>query len=506
MPRISSDAYTLEPTGRKSLPADIVVMTSALRSIGYSFEQAIADIIDNCIDHDASTVLVRFVATEDGGMRVIVADNGTGMSEAELLEAMRLGSKVQHKPEDLAKYGMGLKLASLSQCRKFTVATRKTGACSACRWTLEGLRAGYLCDIFSSSQASLMMQAPLAGLKTGNHGTIVIWDDIDRVAVDPESIDATISKLIRTTQPYLGLHFHRYLGGKAAKALSIVLDNQTEGDEERNVPREVEPLDPFGYPASGKDGYPTRYTVNVPGLGDLRMKAHIWPPKSELPEYRLRGGANKHQGFYIYRNDRLIQAGGWCGVREAEPHASLARIAMEMSPGQDEVLSLDVKKGSIQTPPEFLAALRTTKGSNGRTFNEYVRDAETVYRKKAGGQVGDAPFVPGGGFSVPVREKMKAFFAGDERRVRTVDFAWEPLDDGVFFEIERGEKTIYLNAQYRGAVLGGLHGSSADAPLIKTLLFLLFRDEMDKARVSKITREWVELCNDALMLAVRELE
>jgi hypothetical protein len=51
---------------RETLSPNYAKLDTALRSIGYSFEAAVADIIDNAIDARAKAVLTRFVIRPDG--------------------------------------------------------------------------------------------------------------------------------------------------------------------------------------------------------------------------------------------------------------------------------------------------------------------------------------------------------------------------------------------------------------------------------------------------------
>ena len=61
------------------------------------------------------------------------------MTEGELLEAMRLGSRSpleERAQSDLGRFGLGLKTASFSQCRVVTVVTRVNGTTTSARWDL----------------------------------------------------------------------------------------------------------------------------------------------------------------------------------------------------------------------------------------------------------------------------------------------------------------------------------------------------------------------------------
>lgn len=102
-------------------------LIGSMRSMGYTFESAIADIIDNSISANCQNVFL-FFPTDPLHCYVSILDDGDGMSKEELLEAMRYGSTSSESvrsENDLGRFGLGLKAASLSQCRKLTVVSKK---------------------------------------------------------------------------------------------------------------------------------------------------------------------------------------------------------------------------------------------------------------------------------------------------------------------------------------------------------------------------------------------
>ena len=122
---------------KQSLPSAPILIES-IRSIGYSFETAIADLIDNSISAKATRIDILSIPKEEP--YIIIFDNGNGMNKVELEEAMRLGSKNPNEvreENDLGRFGLGLKSASLSQCRNLTVVSKKDGKLSAFSWNLD---------------------------------------------------------------------------------------------------------------------------------------------------------------------------------------------------------------------------------------------------------------------------------------------------------------------------------------------------------------------------------
>ena len=183
MPRIPETLSKIEPVASDVVTPGMDRVIPALRSLGYSLEQAVADIVDNSIDAGARDVFIRFLITASGSVRILISDNGHGMDANTLEEAMRLGSHLPKEGTALGKFGLGLKLASISQCQAFTVSTKKRrGKPVARRWTLEGLKKSE-CDRFGDGDAKTLLNRALTGLDLKSGGTVVIWDDFDRLKI-----------------------------------------------------------------------------------------------------------------------------------------------------------------------------------------------------------------------------------------------------------------------------------------------------------------------------------
>ena len=180
-----------------------------------------------------------------------------------------------------------------------------------------------------------------------------------------------LGRYMKTVPVALGLRFHRFL--ESAK-LSIEFDVFDERAREVGAPVFAAPLNPFGYPAPGRKGFPVPFKVDLLKLGKLTLMAHVWPPKSNLPNYKLGGGkVAERQGFYFYRNDRLIQAGGWNGVRgDSEPHLSLARVEIDLPPEFDSAFNLHPKSTLLfRHQPSQMPFWRLYREE--RTFADYSK-------------------------------------------------------------------------------------------------------------------------------------
>ena len=474
-------------------------MLLAVSRIGYSIEQSLADLVDNCIDARASSVLIRFVRNAKSLITIAVVDNGIGMSERELDQAMQFAAEIEHKRGDLGKYGLGMKSASFSHSRSLSVASRRKGVASGRRWTTDSIRRGWICETISRQDAAGLLDESWFGVGTARHATVVLWDSLPRFARSREPVDVLINGLLKGVALHLGLHFHRFI----ERGLRIYLDSFNEDSGIEGPSQEVPALNPFGYTESGKSDYPRKFELRIPNVGLLALNAHIWPPKAKSANYKLGGGkVAQRQGFYFYRNNRLIQAGGWNGWQsDAEPHLSLARVSIDLPSRLDEVFEPNVQKSLIEVPPGFSDALDLAHNGT-RTLRDYVKDALIVYGRGRRATK-DFPLLPVAGLTKQLAKSFRKRIAPSARRVREVGFKWRPLAKGKFFEMDRDQSVIVLNSQYRRLVLKGAASSAGDAPLLKTSLFLLLETRFDRQRTSKIDKQWLSLCNELLVRAAR---
>jgi hypothetical protein len=484
------------------LPPNYRKLDVALRSIGYSFEVAVADIIDNSIDAQADHVLVRLITAEDGHLDLAIWDDGGGMDNATLKEAMRFGADVSEDIGRLGKFGLGLKLASLSQAREVRVVSSKQSKLCGRAWLEHGIASGFTSTVFDVDECRELTEAVMPDRRFKRSGTLVWWSRLYRVGHNSSDPAAHAQKLLDRLESYLALAFHRFLSGRARK-VGITLDIFDKASRRGGVPAELDPLNPFGYGQSGRTGFPTSLQVDGTYKDLMAITAHIWPPNSSSPSYKLPGGANSRQGFYFYRNNRLIQGGGWNGIRETEPHSSLARLEVDIGPQVDLELSLDVKKVEIQLPPTLVTALEKAKSPSGLDFKKYLSIADEAYRKRAVTEA-ELPLIPSTGLPAPLTEYLhEELRLKGTTKHRDLKIEWRRLDSASFFEIDRDKGHLHLNQVYRKQLLHGLNGSSADLPVLKCLLFLLLEDALSSERLGARVREELDQIDRILVRAVK---
>ena len=368
----------------RNTPPNASAMLESLRGLGYTVATAIADIVDNSISAGAATIDIRFEwAGQDSFVRIV--DDGRGMDDASLESAMRLGARDPREGrarDDLGRFGMGLKTASFSQARRLTVASRTTGGSVAClRWDLDRINEGAAGQwpLFEGPEAG--SEPRVSALDTMKHGTVVLWETLDRIVT--EGFAATdFHDLVDQVDSHLAMTFHRLVGPR----LSILLNG-----------RKVAPWDPFLTGNPSKRWESDEYQLS--GAPDVTVQCHVLPHRDFLkPEaYEKAGGPagwTSQQGFYVYRNERLLLAGTWLRLGERgkawtrdEPHR-LARIRLDIPNTADADWKINILK-SAAAPPVRLRTQLT------RLATETRLKARDVFAFRGGRSV-SVPTVAGG--------------------------------------------------------------------------------------------------------------
>jgi len=325
------------------LPPDAKTLINSMRAVGYSFEAAVADIIDNSIAAGASNIRIRF--SPYNAAYVAVIDDGRGMTGSELTQAMRHGSR---NPEeirsetDLGRFGLGLKTASLSQCRKLTVISVKSKSLSSRRWDLDFIEERNDWALLVLDERDLDDIAVLPEL--GNKGTAVIWENFDRVSAGESSLERCLCDALDRTRDHLSLVFHRYLTAEPGfRKIAISINDNY-----------IEAFDPFMTWQSATQRLQVE-KIKVDGE-DIIVEPFILPHQSKLKtsEIEKAGGKEgllRHQGFYVYRNRRLISWGTWFRLAKQEELTKLARVKVDIPNSLDHLWEVDIKK-SVAHPPE----------------------------------------------------------------------------------------------------------------------------------------------------------
>jgi len=327
------------------LPPRAASLSESMRDLGYSLDAAIADIIDNSISAGASQVDIHSNVLSSGACLAIV-DNGRGMTDQELVAAMRHGSRnprEKRSKDDLGRFGLGLKTASFSQCNKLTVVTVKDGKRSAALWDLELVteRDDWIVCILDKEEIEYLPYIE----KLENDGTLVLWENLDRLCEgDTEVInEKLINEKISAAAKHLSLVFHHFLSGEIkSKKLKILINYH-----------ELEAFDPFCI--SNKATDPLRQEVIRIHGGKVVIQPFILPHHSKLSEkekdfYKNRSDFLNNQGVYVYRNGRLMAWGDWFRLIPKGESTKLARVKIDFSSSMDEFWTIDIKKSRAYPP------------------------------------------------------------------------------------------------------------------------------------------------------------
>lgn len=325
-------------------------LMESMRSVGYTLEAALADLIDNSISAQATQVDVVFSAS--GQEFVAILDNGFGMTAAQARAAMRLAgnsSQADRAPDDLGRFGLGLKTASLSQCRDLCLVTMGQDGLVGLEWDLDHLlRTGrWSIQVLSRSEIEAL---PLVNrLASSGRGTLVLWRNLDALRAQVGD-DAGLDAAMVDVKQHLRLVFHRFLAGEHGRAFAIRMNGAA-----------IEGADPFleSHKAT-TEGPEEKFRV---AGASVRVRPFTLPHLNRLTakdreRAMIAGSLRDSQGFYVYRARRLVIWGTWFRIRPKEELAKLARVRVDIPNSLDHLWALDIKKSAAQPPPQVKQRLK----------------------------------------------------------------------------------------------------------------------------------------------------
>lgn len=332
------------------LPPNPSRLIEGLRDTGYDFNTALADIVDNSVDADASKVHIWMRMDMEGEITVTVADNGCGMDAAELLNAMTYGAVSGKAKNRLGKFGLGLKTASTAFCRRLSVITRapKSTKCERAAWDLDHVVRVNKWELLLGSPSAEELRL-LDEVATGHSGTLVIWDKVDRILKayqNPSGGHAqrALKKVEDEFRAHAAMVYQRFLDpkDKRARTIEILLNG-----------RPVVAWDPFcelvqGTELVAKDTVPVELSTGK--KAEFTVRAFVLPRREQFSsdkEARAARLENKMQGIYIYRENRLIHPHDWLGMFSKEPHGTLLRVEFSFDHRLDDAFHVDIKKSRI---------------------------------------------------------------------------------------------------------------------------------------------------------------
>ena len=333
---------------RHILPPSAASLSESMRDLGYTLATAIADIVDNSITANATEIEIFCDLARDKPTLVIV-DNGDGMTEQQLLLAMKHGSvnpKVERSPMDLGRFGLGLKTSSFSQCRHLSVISSKNSKKRGADWDLDVVEKEDDWVISVLDEMEIEQLPYIASLP--QTGTAIIWQKLDRLFEDQFGAqrDEIVNEKLDLVEKHLALVFHRFLSGEIKNRLKISISINGHP---------IEPFDPFCRKNKATRVLPEDI-VRVDGE-KIRIQPYILPHHSRLlaaeyDYYQDRSNFLSNQGAYIYRNGRLMAWGDWFRLVPKGEATKLARICIDFPNSLDEKWTIDIKKSKARPPHE----------------------------------------------------------------------------------------------------------------------------------------------------------
>lgn len=382
----------------KSFDTEIVIpepsrLLEGLRDTGYDFNTAVADIVDNSIAADAEHVMITAYRTYDQGIRLSVADDGIGMDRDGLVSAMKYGAPVREGKHSLGKFGLGLKTASTSCCRRLKVISRNDAntqpLCAV--WDLD-----YIATegnwVLRFEDTTIDDDEEFGVCAEGTSGTLVVWEKCDRLLSarysNPKSaaFQRAFERSLAVLRQHLAMVYQRFLDKNDDRARNVEI--RLNGEV-------VEPWDPFCKelgPDYGTKYYPIEAEDNDGNVVSSKVKvtAYIVPAKQELasdeeksrvmPSYGnddLKAYSEESLGgFYIYRENRLIHWGDWFNLPGVDFHHKLCRFELSFDEELDDVFQVDIKKSRILLNDELREAIFEFAGPIKNEGNRRYRGNE----------------------------------------------------------------------------------------------------------------------------------
>ena len=353
-------------------------LMESTRHMGYSFYTAVADILDNSIAASCKTINISWPLDSQS---LSILDDGDGMDNEKLFEAMFYGAdpEAPRSPNDLGRFGLGMKVASLSQCRCLTVISKKDGVTSCYRWDLDYIKETQKWTVQELEEPEYCDCLQYETLSKQTKGTLVVWDKIDNLEGKTQVTPKLKAKKHAELGDHLSLVFHRFLHPTdSSKKITIKMNNFP-----------LKAADPFMRDTRYKRSKVVGEETPIIDGYKFRVKSYVLPRFNELdPTYIT----TKHlsskayydaQGLYIYRNRRLISYARWYALASKGELQKTARILVDIPTINDAEWGIDVKKSQAVIPPMFINEIKKLVN---RTIEESEKPARHRARKEASGE------------------------------------------------------------------------------------------------------------------------
>jgi hypothetical protein len=456
-------------------------MIETFRAIGYNLETAIADIIDNSISARAKNIYINRIWR--GGKSIItITDDGEGMNSEEIIQAMRPGAQnplADRIETDLGRFGLGLKTASFSQCRKLTVLSKcKEYAPAFWSWDLDYVAQSHKWELLRWIPEEFIHE-----LDSQQSGTLVVWSDLDRIlplqtAETDENAKRKFSNALDKVKNHMAMTFHRFIEEKSIKIFWCG--------------HEIEAWNPFCINESKTQEQPTD-TIH----GGVKMKGYVLPHKNNFSTeqaYKKAEGVKGYpamQGFYVYRGKRLLLAGDWLGLFRPEEHYKLVRIQIDLPNSLDSDWQIDIKKSKAYPPAVCREQLESYAKSVRSKGTEVYRHRGKILKQRAG-----QAFQP---LWLEKKKDSKWSFVVNREHTMIRDLqnlAKEKPEQAIetllkFLEEAIPTKTIYIN-EAQGEETQKTPFSDMDTNIVKQTLTLMFNNQISQGKTPEQAKAYLK--------------
>ncbi|MBG02214.1 MAG: hypothetical protein CL470_08090 [Acidimicrobiaceae bacterium] len=476
---------------QENLP-DPVGVLRGFKAIGYSIEEALSDLIDNSIDAKAKNVVIEFGRNDEDLLFIRVIDDGEGIEPKHIDVAMKWGGASTKDSKSLGCFGLGMKTAAFAIADSLTVVSKASKKKAVGRrWTAKNIEAGWKQDYLDDKASENWLKMDYGEIDISKSGTVVQLDNIQEFNIASGQVSSTLDRIHKGLRFHIGVHFHRFL---EKNKINIYITTVNIQSEISTGYESILPINPMPE-LTGVKEYPKKFTLDVAG-GKVNINAHIWPKKSNSVGYKMNGKAPDYQGFFWYRNDRLIDH-GWSKLRTIEPHMNLARAVIDLPPKLDNFFGLQVGKYKVEPPRVFLnSVLSESKNKDGESLKLWVKDAETLYRTKPKTEPKISAVIPGDGFGDNKKIKIyRELFSQDSDTEEIVKCSWKKLETSQLFEIDTDGFELTINSNNK--LIKKMNSDTKE--LLAISIFLGVQQYYLLNGLSNKHEEEIELINKAFM-------
>ena len=317
----------------------------SLRNQGYTLAESLAELVDNSIKAQAKNVEIYLYFADDPF--ILTVDDGFGIDENEIENKALVvpddNSKYEDSgPDDLGRYGLGLKQGTFANCKSLTILSKKDNFAYKSQHIDQDQPNESLPKCVSSNS---IVKSKIEDLKKSKSGTIILWTELDNLMKRTDSSTNNFYDHVERTQKHFRMIYYK-------RILKNKLNLFFQGSEDIN---RLKPIDPF-YEHMKETIKLEDIPINLKG-SQIILKPFIIPKDISVENFNKNG--NELQGLYFSRKDRIIDFGGWFEL-DTESNTRLVnsdrfnrlRILVEL-PINDIDLWLPSQKNRVNIPDFF---------------------------------------------------------------------------------------------------------------------------------------------------------